>query len=66
MLTLTSPKLRDLPEDQKYKGPRAEGALSKPYFVQKMLVICSQQITRSSVTIANLETITDMQSWCRI
>ena len=24
-----------------------------------------QQITRSSVTIANLETITDMQSWCR-
>ena len=24
-----------------------------------------QQITRSSVTIANLETVTDMQSWCR-
>ena len=24
-----------------------------------------QQITKSSVTIANLETITDMQSWCR-
>ena len=35
------------------------------YLVQKILVIWSQQITRSSVTIANLETTIDMQSWCR-
>ena len=29
------------------------------------LVILKPQITRFSVTVANLETITDMQSWCR-
>ena len=45
----------------KLQGPHAEDAMANPYFVLKILVI--QQITRSSVTIAILETITDMQSW---
>ena len=49
----------------KLQGPRAEDALAEPYLVLKNLVTWCQQITRSSVTIANLETITDMQSWCR-
>ena len=37
----------------KLRGPRAEDAMAEPYFVQKFLVT------------VNLETITDMQSWCR-
>ena len=41
----------------KKKRLRAEDAMAKPNR--------KQQITRSSVTIANLETITDMLSWCR-
>ena len=44
----------------------AEDAMAKPYLVLKNLVTRKQQITRSPVTIANLETITDLQSWCRI
>ena len=49
----------------KSQGRRAEDVLAKSYLVQKIMVIRLQQITRSSVTIANLETITDMQSWCK-
>ena len=45
---------------------RAEDAKAKPYLKLTILVTRSQQITRSSVTIANLETITDLQSWCKI
>ena len=33
------PKLRELPEDQNYKGPRAEDVLAESYFVQKISVI---------------------------
>ena len=43
----------------------AEDSMAKPYLELKNLVTRQQQITRCSVTIANLETITDMQSWCR-
>ena len=39
----------------KLQGPHAEDAMAEPYLEQ-----------RSSVTIANLETITDTQSWWRI
>ena len=49
----------------KLQGLHAEDAMAKPYLVLKILVTRFHQITRSSVTIANLETITDMQSWCR-
>ena len=50
----------------KSQEPRAEDALAEPYIVQKILVTWLQQITRSSLKKkANLETITDMQSWCR-
>ena len=64
---LTSPKteIARSARGPKLQGPRAEDALAEPYFVLKMLVIWLQQITRSLVTIANFETITDMQSWCR-
>ena len=44
----------------KLQGPRAEDAMAEPYLVQKILVI-----TKFSVKIVNLETIIDMQSWCR-
>ena len=37
----------------------------EPFLVQKILVICFQQITKFSVKIVNLETIIDVQSWCR-
>ena len=47
----------------KLLGPRAEDALAEPYFVQKILVTWLQQITKFSVTIVNLETIIDMQSF---
>ena len=50
------PKLQEL---------RAEDALAEPYLVQRMLVIWFKQITKFSVKIVNLETIIDMQSWCR-
>ena len=43
----------------------AQDALAEPYFVQKILVIFDQQITKFSVKVLNLETITGMQSWCR-
>ena len=49
----------------KLQGPRAEDAVAEPYLVQKTLVIWLQQITRFSVKVVNLETIIDMQSWCR-
>ena len=49
----------------KLQGPRAEDALAEPYLVQIFLVICFQQITKFSVKGVNLETIIDMQSWCR-
>ena len=49
----------------KLQGPRAEDALAESYLVHKTFVTEKQQITRSSVTNVNLETITDMQSWCR-
>ena len=49
----------------KSQGHRAEDAMAESYLVQKILVIWLQQITRFSVKIVNLETITDMQSWCR-
>ena len=44
---------------------RAEDALAEPYLVQKILVIRLQQITKFSAKVVNLETIIDMQSWCR-
>ena len=49
----------------KSQGPRAEDVLADPYLVQSILVISLQQITKSSVKDVNLETIIDMQSWCR-
>ena len=50
---------------QKLQGLRAGDAMVEPYLVLKILVTWLQQITKSSVTIAKLETITDMQSRCR-
>ena len=47
----------------KLQGPRSEEAVAEPYLVQKILVIWFQQITKFSVKVVNLETITDMQSW---
>ena len=49
----------------KLQEPRAEDALAEPYLVQKTLVIWLQQITKFSVKDVNLETIIDMQSWCK-
>ena len=44
---------------------RAEEALAESYLVQKNLVIWLLQITKFSVKVVNLETIIDIQSWCR-
>ena len=49
----------------KTASARAEDAPAEPYLVQKILVIWLQQITKFSVKVVNLETIIDMQSWCR-
>ena len=49
----------------KSQGPIAEDGMAEPYFVQKIFVIWLQQITKFSLKVVNLETITDMQSWCR-
>ena len=49
----------------KLQEPRAEDAMAEPYLVQKMLVICLQQIAKFSTRKVNLDTIIDMQSWCR-
>ena len=49
----------------KSQGPRAEDVLAESYFVQKNLVIWLQPITKFSVKVVNLETINDMQSWCK-
>ena len=51
---------------RKSEGPRAGDAIVEPHFVQKILVTWSQQMTKFSVKVVNLETITDMQSWYRI
>ena len=50
----------------KLQGLHAEDAMVNPYLVLTKFGDLMQQITRSSVTIANFETITDLQSWCRI
>ena len=50
---------------RKLQGPRAEDAMAEPYLVQKILVNWLQPITKFSVKVVNLETIIDMQSWCR-
>ena len=50
----------------KSQGLRAEDALAESYLVQKILLTSLQQITKSSMRDVNLETIIDMQSWCRI
>ena len=49
----------------KLQGLRAEDVLAESYFVQKIWVILLQQITKFSVKVVNLETIIDMQSWCK-
>ena len=52
-------------KDRNYKGPMQKTQWRSRTSCWKILVTWKQQITKSSVTIANLETITDMQSWCR-
>ena len=59
------PKLRDVPEDQKSQGLRAENVLVESNLVQNFLLIWLQPITHLSVKGVNLETIIDMQSWCK-
>ena len=52
------------------RGPKSRGPVQKTcwrrsYLVQKILVIWLQQVTKFTVNDVNLETIIDMQSWCR-
>ena len=49
----------------KLQGPRAEDVLVESNLVQKILVSCLQTITKLLVKGVNLETIIDMQSWCK-
>ena len=59
------PKLRDLADGPKLQVHRAEDVLAESYLLQKFLVIWLQPITMFSVKVVNLETIIDMQSWCK-
>ena len=43
----------------------AEDVLAESYLVQKSMVIWLQLITKFSAKVVNLETIIDMQSWCK-
>ena len=49
----------------KSHGPRAEDVLAESYLVQIILVVWLQQIIKFSVKVVNLETLIDMQSWCK-
>ena len=49
----------------KLQSLRAEDVLAEPYFVQAIWMVWLQQITKFSVKVVNIETIFDMQSWCR-
>ena len=49
----------------KSQGPRAEDVLAEPYLVEKILVTSLQQITKFSVKVVNLDTIPDLQTWCK-
>ena len=48
------------------KSPLGEDALAKLNFVHKSLVTWQQQLTKSSMTIVNLKTITGTLSWYKI
>ena len=50
----------------KLQGRRAEDVLVQSYLVLKFLVTWLLRITKFSVKSVNLETIIDMQSWCKI
>ena len=65
ILTSRKTEIARFARGPKLQGPRAEDALAEPYLVQKISVIWLQQITKFWVKVVNLETITDMQSWCR-
>ena len=62
VLKLISPKteIARSVNGPKLQGHHAEDAMADPYLVRKILVTWLQQITRSSVTFANLEVIIDM------
>ena len=49
----------------KLQGPRAEDALAQSCLERKFLVSTLMRITKFSVKGVNLETIIDMQSWCK-
>ena len=49
----------------KSQGPRAEDALAESRISCRNLLILLQQITKFTVKVVNLETIIDMQSWCK-
>ena len=51
--------------ETRLQGFLARSALVKQYFEQTTLMNWQQRITKFSVKVVNLETIVDMQSWCR-
>ena len=55
----------EIRQKTKITRARAEDAMAEPYLVQKILVNREEQITKFSVDVLNLETIINMQSWCR-
>ena len=65
---LTSQKTRIAKSacEPKWQGLFAEDVLAQSNLVQKILVICLQQITKSSMRDVNQETITGTLSWYKI
>ena len=49
----------------KLQGSRAESAFAESYLMLKIFVMWLKQIIKFSVKVVNLETISDLQSWCR-
>ena len=65
MLTSRKTEIARSARGPKSQGHRAEDVLAESYFVQKILEIWLQPITKSSVKGVNLETIIFLQPWCR-
>ena len=59
------PKLRDLPEDQNHKGPVQKTYWQSRTSCRKFWWFDYSRAQKFSVKVVNLETIIDMQSWCR-
>ena len=62
---LQRPELQNTQANKGYEVSLQEDALEKQYLKEKKSVTWQQQITEFSMKMVSLETITEMQSWCK-